>query len=482
MKTRFLYILLILAVGPVMLSCSDDFFDTKSSTSISDQLVFEDTEVARGALYGIYKYMRSWGGTSHVRMDCCGLHTNLLTFDVMASDINMRAATWYFYDYDYWHTADETVFKTDHFWRFYYTVINNCNAILVSINDAVGPQSEKDDIEAQVRVLRAFAYSHLIQLYQQTYTIASDQPGIPIYEKPATGDLESNPRASVEKVYELITGDLGRALTLMPVAGTRESKYYVNRSVAAGLFARVYLTMGKWKEAAEMASEARKGYSLMTSTQWTEGFNDMANPEWIWGIHQTTDQNVGWGSTFSIIDFQRGDQKTFRISSMLADTYSATDVRGTLIVAQTDGLLGNRKFREPSTLNLGSMVLMRSSEMVLIEAEAAARRQEYTTAQGLLFELQSKRDASAVKSTATGDALVEEILLERRKELWAEGFGLFDMLRNQKPLVRTGDHTSQKNYPANSWAFIYQIPRSELDINKGINDEDQNPNTGVYTK
>lgn len=482
MKKKIIYIFMLAAVAAALPGCSSDFLDTKSSTDLGDAQVFEDTGTARGALYGIYKMMRSWGCTPHVRMDCCGLHTNLLTFDVMATDITMRSATWYFYDYDYWHTGDETVFKTDHFWQFYYVVINNCNGILVNLSAAKGPQSEKEAIEAETRALRAFAYSHLIQLYQHTYVIANDKPGVPIYEKPATGDLENNPRASVEKVYELITSDLKRALELFPANGSRESKYYIDRNVAAGILARVYLTMGKWADAAQMASAARSGYPLMSPQQWTEGFNNLSNPEWIWGIHQTSDQNVGWGSTFSILDYQRGDQKTFRISSQLADTYSATDVRGGLIVKQNDNLLGNGKFREPASINLGQMVLMRSSEMVLIEAEAAVRQDDDPSARTLLFEVQSRRDASAVKSSSSGEALLEEILLERRKELWAEGFGLFDMLRNQKPLERTGDHVSLKSYPANSWNFIFQIPRAELDVNKGINDEDQNPNSGVYIK
>ena len=155
-------------------------------------------------------------------------------------------------------------------------------------------------------------------------------------------------------------------------------------------------------------------------------------------------------------------------------------MRGTLITP-VGSLLGNRKFREPATLNIGHMVLMRSSEMLLIEAEASAKDGDETHAQDLLYELQAKRDPNARKTDRKGNELIELILLERRKELWAEGFSLFDLLRNQKSLVREGDHQSLKNFPANSWKFIFQIPRSELDVNKGILPEDQNPNTGVYT-
>ena len=238
--------------------------------------------------------------------------------------------------------------------------------------------------------------------------------------------------------------------------------------------------MGRWHEAAAMAQQARAGYPLMSAEQWTEGFNNMSNPEWIWGIHQTSTENVGWGSTFSILDFERGDQKSFRINDKLVEKYSDTDVRGTLITP-VGSLLGNRKFREPATLNIGHMVLMRSSEMLLIEAEASAKDGDETHAQDLLYELQAKRDPNARKTDRKGNELIELILLERRKELWAEGFSLFDLLRNQKSLVREGDHQSLNNFPANSWKFIFQIPRSELDVNKGILPEDHTPNTGVYT-
>ena len=458
-------------------SCTDEFLETAPSTEVSDKLIYNTTESTRGVLYGVYKYMRSWGSTGNVRMDCAGLHTNLLTFDVMGCDITMPPSTWYWYDYDYWHTSSETVFKTDHLWRFYYSIINNCNNILFYLPDVQGPESEKEAIEQEARTLRAFCYFHLVQLYQHTYVLAKDRPGVPIYLEPATGQEENNPRASVDQVYNLITADLERAVQINSY--DRSSKYYINKSVSMGILARVYLTMGEWEKAASMATSARIGYPLMSMEQWGQGFNSNNNPEWIWGIHQTSDQNVGWASTFSVMDFARGDQKHFRINNLLADQYSTTDIRGSLIQPVGE-YLGNRKFREPANLNTGDMVLMRTAEMYLIEAEAKARLFLDTQAQDILHELQISRDPNAIRSTLTGSDLIELILLERRKELWGEGFGLFDMLRNQKPLTRGGDHNSLKNLPANSWSFIFQIPRSEIDINKGINSEDQNPLSGVF--
>ena len=84
--------------------------------------------------------------------------------------------------------------------------------------------------------------------------------------------------------------------------------------------------------------------------------------------------------------------------------------------------------------------------------------------------------------------LIEAILLERRKELYGEGLASFDMVRNQKPLLRTGNHIDyggSKQLPARSWQFIYQLPSSEMKNNKALVDDiwpagDQNPYSGVY--
>jgi hypothetical protein len=100
-----------------------------------------------------------------------------------------------------------------------------------------------------------------------------------------------------------------------------------------------------------------------------------------------------------------------------------------------------------------------------------------------LFAVQSKRDLSAVASGNTGAALINEILLEKRKEFWGEGIYFLDMLRLGLPLARDPLHMFVLNIPGNSWQFIFQIPESEFLINKSLNAAtDQNPITGLITK
>jgi hypothetical protein len=92
--------------------------------------------------------------------------------------------------------------------------------------------------------------------------------------------------------------------------------------------------------------------------------------------------------------------------------------------------------------------------------------------------LQSKRDPAAVRSGAsTKDALINEILLERRKELYGEmGVQYFDLKRYQMPMVRDGNQwSSVVNVPPTDNRWRWQFPQAEMDANKSLTPADQNP-------
>lgn len=123
------------------------------------------------------------------------------------------------------------------------------------------------------------------------------------------------------------------------------------------------------------------------------------------------------------------------------------------------------------------VVMMRVAEMYLIEAEAKAELNE-PEAGDVLFELQLNRDVNAVKSGNTGQALIDEILVERRKELYGEfGVSFMDIKRRQLPLTRTGNHREAYmfDFPANADELILRIPQREIDSNDFITEADQNP-------
>jgi hypothetical protein len=118
----------------------------------------------------------------------------------------------------------------------------------------------------------------------------------------------------------------------------------------------------------------------------------------------------------------------------------------------------SRKFKTRNTPTIGDVPYIRLAEMYLILAEAYARTPgKEADARAALFTLAKNRDAAYVLSVASGQALIDEILIQRRVELWAEGFRFFDLKRMNLPL----DRTVVPNYVSASVGGVMQVPAED---------------------
>ena len=121
-------------------------------------------------------------------------------------------------------------------------------------------------------------------------------------------------------------------------------------------------------------------------------------------------------------------------------------------------------------------ILMRYEEMLFVQAEGLAMAGKEGEAKALLENfVQQNRDP---KYTCTGDVR-EAIWLQRRIELWGEGFAFFDLQRLEKPTVRTNSNNWPAAWvvdvPANHSARLWVIPQKEIEANDGISEQDNNP-------
>lgn len=248
--------------------------------------------------------------------------------------------------------------------------------------------------------------------------------------------------------------------------------------------------MNDWDKAADYAHKARAGYPLTSADDWNSGFNSINTASWMWGMtvdkEHSLEANGDYGP-FALwcngITRDGGDFWSFNcifLNDKFVEYFSKDDIRGQQIWWNDSyGLHCSNKFYDNTDLT-GDFVFMRSDEMLLIEAEALAR-QNSDGAADLLNELRALRGATP--TSTTGSSLVEEIILERRKELYGEGFAWFDLIRLQRGLKREGNHADFGGHqvvPAKSWRFVYQIPTNEIINNPNINsdlwpDGDQNP-------
>lgn len=456
----------------MLASCSEEYFDTKPTTSLDPSIVFKTTKTSYMALNGIWRSMWQQSGNSSE----AGQKSVDMTMDLMGEDLfpNEYGYGWFVADYNYTDARNTQGARPLFIWSYYYDLINNANLIMKFVPAASGPATEKNDLIGQAFAIRAFSHFGIVQAYAKTYKGNEAELGIPIYTEHTTVGKE---RAKIGDVYKQIVADLDSAITRLSKGVNRPDKSFISQKVAKGFRARVALVMEDWTNAAKYANEARAGYQPMDAETCLKGFSSIENAEWMWGSTINDEQSTIYSSFFSHIDPFAGGYASLGcqklINQYVYDAMSDKDVRKQMYDADgslTGKVLCGFKFYLPANGWKGDQVYMRAAEMYLIEAEALARLGRDSEAAGILKDLVETRDASYVASSSTGQALVNEIWMQRRIELWGEGFRLLDIKRQKVALNRTGSNHNltlavKSQIPAESKYFELLIPQQEMNSN-----------------
>jgi hypothetical protein len=410
--------------------------------------------------------------------------------DFMSHDQTMSFLHWFGFHYNYAGRV-QSHSRTRMMWNTFHKYIAEANSII----NAIEPDTENADAKAilgQALALKSCFTYFLARVYAHTYSGHESDLCLPLVDGK---DFNGKPRSTVQETYAQIRADLASAVTLLE-GFSRPNLQALDLSVAQGILAQVALEMGDWQVAASMANTARMGYGVMTGEEYVaNGFSNIngGNPEFMWGSDIDAESSTVYASFFShMANTSPGYAGLLGVyKSIDADLYSKipdTDLRKQAYVDPVEGHpdfpdfpgYANLKFQDASFFE-GDYIYMRSAEMYLIEAEALARSGNSGGAASVLFELVSTRDPGYAMSSNSGDALIEEIYLQRRIELWGEGTAWFDLKRLKKPLVRDYPGTNHAafgltNEPAEGNRFRFQLPLDEINANPNISDADQNPN------
>lgn len=399
-------------------------------------------------------------------------------------------------------------------WKTFYKTIKAANNVCASIDENTEDATAKANL-GQARAVRAYCYTILAQLYQFTYNATNaTKPCVPlVYKRLVNGELlssnsEANPRATVQEVYDFIMADLNYATAAMEDFEGAD-KGAADGAVAYGLRARANMLLGNYADAAADAAKAielsgAQSYTLAEVSKPTFCHAEANSVIWANMIVESNDVVqtgiINWPSHMSslFLDGYTGVGAWRMISSELYAKIPATDVRkGWWLDENMDSpnLHGNVyefyvgqgepyvnvKFGVPNddTQNMvadADWTLMRYEEMLLIQVEGLARAGQEAQAKALLEAwVRENRNPDYT----VGLNLLEDIWVQRRIELWGEGFAWFDLNRLEKPIVRS----TSTNWPA-AWVVdvpadhdcrIWTIPQSEVEANAGIDASDNNP-------
>ena len=220
----------------------------------------------------------------------------------------------------------------------------------------------------------------------------------------------------------------------------------------------------------------------MTTTAEYEGFNNISNKEWIWGFPQIPSQSDASYNFYYLDATYVGAYSSFMADPHLKDTFTEGDIRLPLFQWMREGYWDIRNFT------------------CVIEAEAKVR--DGVALAQAVAPLNTLRNARGVGDyEVTGKSqedVINEILMERRRELWGEGFGITDILRTQKAVERAAlsdemqktevdcwqeggsfekrnplghwflNFPNGKPFTVNSTYYLYAIPQKEINANPNI--------------
>jgi hypothetical protein len=518
-KSFLVFFILVLA------SCQEDFLERTPTDAISATSALSSVENMQLVLNGVHRGMYSQsqtifpGGNTNIANEHWYVPQGDNLAGILIHSANANNLGWR--DNAQWngHTVPTTL-SNEIMWYHRYNIIAHANLLINGIAESDFAETpELFEVLGQAHTYRAYAYLSLVQHFAKGYLIGNPatDPGVPLLFK-TESPFTSQPRSTVQEIYDQIESDLDAAITAFAsgtgrTGGGAAAKSQLNINVAHGIKARMALSMGDWATAASSAIAARDGFPLMGEADWLSGFNSNELPEVIWGSNVIGAETTFFRSYFYLAcNTFNGSQNRSNpkiADRRMVDAIPATDFRRKAFlpdapntnssasnnlggfanntnplypteadfdaaeaeIKSTYGMTSGHNThpymhvkllqKNPGSIDPDDIIYMRTAEMYLIEAEAEAMQGNIAAAQAALQALVSTRD-TAFDATAYGTqaALMDEIKFQRHLELWGEGFGYTDKIRWDEGI----DHAANGGSGASEVLYqnAYQVERPSV--------------------
>jgi hypothetical protein len=461
-----------------LISC-DDFLKIEPGVQISINEQLSSKPGLQLALNGLYNDVEDLlSSSTNIYADVQGGN---ITFTPVISNKEVSVSVLIENSYNFSDIAQESDYTG--YYIFLYDIINQAN-VMLSYQDSYTflTTEEKNQLQAELLTIRALAHYKVSIMFAQNYNFTADAShlGIVYNTSPLLIGEDFPSRITMKKTYDLLKTDLDTALSLFTntqfLPGINYSLF--NKTTTEALYARIALQMNDWEKAFNYSNTiiTTSNIQLVTKdsyvAEWEKEEDPISEIIMEFSAPRTSEGNVS--QSISQWFKYETDQNYARYvaSGDLLDLYSADDIRLNMFLEQdlptkVSGVeidipyYFTKKYQADAGTNF-----IRLSEMYLIRAEANARTNKPNEALTDLNTIRQRANLSALNTTVN---LLEEIFLERRRELAFEGHLFFDIIRYKKDVIRNkGCLASVCNlsYPSNF--FVIPIPQSSIELNENI--------------
>lgn len=500
-----IYYMIIGCAVLLAVSCSKDILNTAPAGQLSGSEIFSGSSKAQSAVDGIYRYMYTNSWSASWSSEHPGLAGFTLVRSLMGEDHFQYSAGngWFFYDYSFGVASDWTHTSGRQYgtWNMFYTFISQANYI-IDMEEQLKADAKGQDVLGQAYAIRAYSYYCLYESFcQGDYGANKDKPGVPVYTSGTEMATKGVGRGTIEKLFEQINADFKKSVDYFAAGGQSQTHTsHIDIYTAYGLWARAALGQQDYATAGICAEEALKKPELKRVASISElgKFNSRSVKDVLWAFEITADQAALYGSFISHMakDGTYGKMAPQCIDYWLYETgMTDTDLRRGWAEQGVDEDSGKcfwwqTKFGyQNAATGVADIINLRAEEMLLTLAESKCRSGAYSEARGLLNELYTERyteardisgltdsDDLGLDTHALPSSLLDEILLQRRIELWCEGVGRTpDLRRLGLGYARSEGQPAPYTLKPNDSRFILAIPQKEFDSNDALDlAKDQN--------
>lgn len=469
----------VMAVSLTSLTgCIDE---TSPTNSVTQEQVTGSSTAAEQAFYGITAQANANYFSSRRDWDY-GYASLMHIRDVQTQDMATADPSGY-NQYYYWginsYMGRDYVFAQWQ-WNYQYKFVNTTNIVISSVDEETANDTQKGYLGAAY-AFRALIYLDIAREYEYlandgTSSVNSDGNDVSgltapiIKENMSEAETRSNPRATRQEMYEFILSDLQNAEKNIGYM-TSSDHTIPHLDVVYGLYARLYMWV---EDYANAEAYARKAIDEATTdpmtqaecTDATTGFNDIT--KWMLGSTVAKEALISnlqnWAAFVcneATFGYAGGGGCNIMLDKSMYDRLSNTDWRKLMYKAPEGSTLYGKntyidaevgagledyaslKFRPASgeleNSDVGaatSYPMMRVEEMYFIEAEAAAH-QDAARGKSLLESfMKTYRDTKYSTTASSQEAIIDEIVFQKRIELWGEGQSFFDVKRLNIPCTR----------------------------------------------
>ena len=456
---KYNFLIAVSCMVIILVGCSQEL-DIEPSDSVTEAQALDSEEAVQSLLVGAYDRMADddvYGGWIQMTSDLLGTNFDITwngTFsdpgDVYAKTISSNNAQ-----------AEVT-------WTEIYETINVANIILANLT-VVSDEEERNRIEGEAKFIRGAMYFELVRLFAKDWSDGNPASNLGVPLKLAPTDLNYTSsgsfiaRNTVAEVYTQVFNDLNTAESLL--ADLDGNGFYATTWAAKAMLARVYMQQHNYEQARIKANEVIESGAFSLVDRIDRAFNQANNSvEDIFTVQITNQDGENALQTFYAATSFNG-RRDIRIRPEYEELFEEEDERlQNLIYFDVSGRRLSGKYKDQYA-NIG---IIRLAEMYLIRAEAnllAGGTQVGSNTPG--DDLQLIR-ARAKASDAPVNPTLEDILLERKRELGFEGHFIHDIRRSESTIEQLG------TFEWNDDLLVLPIPQREVDANPALKGQ-QNP-------